>query len=819
MRKVPLLLTSVLAATLLFFACKKGGNSNGGGPEGPTDYPTADVQVTLPEGASVDLSKTTLFALSINTPVGGDGKSKVPLNPGTPAMAYLFDESKNILMMSLISDNNREISVRTTAQALLHQALYLPWLPDTATAVFLNKIQTNTSLNEYYTEIEQAFKSDPQMLQKRTFKDALQKVVTRITEKRALDIYANNVYVENNEVKSQMSIQLIDDQNVRINNAGERRGHAFIYKTRYRTKSTRVELLKDISGSTAARKDIRVLPASNVKEVVGEYATTVNYTSGSSDAINLPLESGEVEATFKIRVVGVGEETSLSLTNAEEDKIEELYSEIFALDLLMPLMLQAEGQKGFSHDFNDEDVRPFVDKTKAMLASLPEVVEHMKEGEFTRAINSFLNNLHDQPSHIWEELAGTLLYSLENAKSRTKSADWIPSETQIKATVADMGNVLELKKYIIDNVKNHNDLKAAIAKSNQIEEWEVIAKNNDVEVSPKQSSVTTLTNHPLTVTTSAKASGNQSLVYKWTTAGKFGVIKAGSSEGKTVETDQNSVNYYGIKPSTAIDDNNVEIVYVTVYIKEGSNMVEVGTDTATINIKKNKLQMTPSGVTLAPGTGGQTSVRLYLKKPDGTNDIVSNRVLDYKVVWSTDGRYGKFEGSQLSISTLGNAATYIAEDDEARNALENITARVYFKLKKDATWTLREEVKGSVKIDNDKKKRILNVALSCEHGDEYRDNGNSMTCMITSMVKFADDPNAESYNVRFYDVPWPANYGWTKGKPQPNQPYAWVYTPGSGEIAVEFASTWTVGAPSQIPVHNSCTGNKGGMAEITIIMK
>lgn len=817
MRKLPLFAIA-LAVTLLFFACKKN-DRPGGGPEGPTDYPAADVQITLPEGSQVDLSKTTLFALSVNTPVGGDGKSKVPFNAGSPEMVYLFDESKNIILMSLISDNNRDISVKSTAQALLHQALYLPWLPDTATSVFLNKIQLNTTLEEYYEEIEQAFKADNHMLQNRTFKEALQKVVTRITEKRELDIYANNVYVENNEIKSQMSIQLIDDQNVRINNVGERRGHAFIYKTRYRTKTTRVELLSEISGSTAARKDLRVLPASNVKEVVGEYATTVNYTSGSSDAINLPLESGEVEATFKIRVVGVGEETSLSLTNAEEDKIEEMYSEIFALDLLMPLMLQAEGQKGFSHDFNDEDVRPFVDKTKEMLTSLPEVIEHMKEGKFALAITAFLNDLGDQPSHIWEELAGTLVFSLENAKARNKGNQWIQSETQIKGTVADMGNVLELKKYIIDNVKNHNDLKDAIAKSNQIEEWEVIAKSNDVAVSPKQSSVTTLTNHPLTVTTSAKASGNQSIVYKWTTAGKFGVIKAGSSEGKTVETDQTTVNYFGNKPSNAIDDNNVEIVYVTVYIKEGANMVEVGTDTATINVKKNKLQMTPSGVTLAPGTGGQTSVRLYLKKPDGTNDIVSNSVLDYKVVWTTEGRYGKFEGSQVSVSTLGNAATYIAVDDEARNAVENITARVYFKLKKDVNWTLREEVTGSVKIDNDKKKRVYNIPLTCEHGDEYRANNTSMTCMITSMVKFKDEDDAASYNVRFYDTPWPTTYSWTKGEPQPGQPYEWVYTAPAGEIAVEFASTWFIGAPSQLEKHFSCVGNKGGMAEVTIILK
>lgn len=75
---------------------------------------------------------------------------------------------------------------------------------------------------------------------------------------------------------------------------------------------------------------------------------------------------------------------------------------------------------------------------------------------------------------------------------------------------------------------------------------------------------------------------------------------------------------------------------------------------------------------------------MYLEKPDGSSDIGSNPDVDYKVIWTTSGRYGKLSGGQTTITNNNtNRITYTVTDDDTKEATETIKARLYAKKKAD----------------------------------------------------------------------------------------------------------------------------------------
>jgi len=197
-------------------------------------YTTTDVKVVLPIGTNLDLSKTKIFTMTQISNVGVDGSAKVPFVTNGCELAFLLDASDNLLMMGYIYEGNKELSIKSTALALLYHGLGLNFLPDTTRQLFLAKNNGNVRLNNYFTKIEQAFKTDVQMLEKRTFTTALTEAVNMITDVKPLDIYAKQMDVVDDDIRSEIQIEKVDDDNVKINNSSYRRAYAFIYKTAFR---------------------------------------------------------------------------------------------------------------------------------------------------------------------------------------------------------------------------------------------------------------------------------------------------------------------------------------------------------------------------------------------------------------------------------------------------------------------------------------------------------------------------------------------------------------------------------------------------------
>ncbi len=801
---------------VLMYSCKKDKKNQPDGPGGGGgngEYILTDVQVVLPSGSSFDLSQTTVFTLSKTSSVGADGKARMPYNSGRHELAYLFDASQNLIMVGFISDDNKEISVGTTAQALLYFGLGASYATsDAARIAALKKITSYTQFADFRRELEQMFSTDPLMLSKNTYRDAFIRTTNDISDIPVLDIIGKQVKVQDaDETKSGITVKTLSDEHetIELSNQYERRAHAFFYKTAYKDLNNNpTTIINTFYDFTAFNEQIAV--KGNVRNN--------NNLSQISGPVKLPLQNNEKEATWKTRIVGPGKVVNANLTNDERSRLEQLWVDFFAIDLLMPHMLHALGLAGARYTIipdNIEAARPFTDVVKSYLEEKGSALDKVKNGNWKAGIKEFADYVEaDYYKRV--KLASVLLDVVTAAKGN--SSAYVPGgedleefeEYHRKSRAAAMGWASE------ESIKSDNWIETTY-KSNTFEEWTVKVKGDDVAITPKHSQTMRFSNHTLAVSANPELSSGQTLEYEWSTAGVFGVLKSGSTEATTITTTSKSITYYG---KEAPGDDNVERVTVTAYIKNSSGTKEVyGTDTATINVKKVKIEMRPDNATLSPKKG-LSALKLALLNADGTNPIVNNETVQYKVEWSTAGKYGHFSGNTTQISSTNNTITYIGTDEDVKSGTENITARVMFKLSSQANWMLREEVKGSVKIENDSKKIIYYTALTSYH-DDRADAGGTLWHYSNCGVAIKPVEDALNYSVQItlpgvnpstYSESWSAtSSGWLRG-------YMYGIDPATtGTYYVGYGAGWG-GCPDGDCDHTipDCSG---GQARVTITLK
>lgn len=207
MKKVilPPFVILLLGLLFVFFleACKKNKDDS------PVPEGMANIQVVLPVGASVDLSKTSIYSLSKSFPVGADGKSTIAFNAGSYEVVYLYNEANKIMMAGIISDENKEISIITTAQALLYHGLGIMYSRSNEERIaYIKKIPTYPQFSGFKAQLEQFFLANPVMFSTAAYTEAYAKAVNDIHNKPVLDLFARQIKVQNaDETKSGMTVR------------------------------------------------------------------------------------------------------------------------------------------------------------------------------------------------------------------------------------------------------------------------------------------------------------------------------------------------------------------------------------------------------------------------------------------------------------------------------------------------------------------------------------------------------------------------------------------------------------------------------------
>ncbi len=125
MKQLKLLLMLFLAFSLLL-TCKKNDDEFPKEPdpkEDPQDstetlaYKTVDVEVKLPDDVNLNTDNVTLVSLGSESDLDQNLSATVPFNPGTIELAYVVDSENELLMAGFLTDERKEISIATTAEA------------------------------------------------------------------------------------------------------------------------------------------------------------------------------------------------------------------------------------------------------------------------------------------------------------------------------------------------------------------------------------------------------------------------------------------------------------------------------------------------------------------------------------------------------------------------------------------------------------------------------------------------------------------------------------------------------------------------------
>ena len=636
--------------------------------------------------------------------------------------------------------------------------------------------------------------------------------------------------------KSGLQVYELDNQNVKIRNERRRRAHAFAYKTAFKDKEGLETTIKSkIGGNDVAEKDLAINPRGAITSfsgtlkdwMVGKIAgNEPEFAMSENGPVNLPMNESESEATYKVRVVGpgMGNISGLELTNAEKEKLDRLVLETFALDFVVPFIFDVLSLDDAVFGTQSDEFKDILWTIDVFVKSSPAIVQALKEGDYMKAFKETIwMGISEYPSKKFDDMVEDLaLDGLKILKAK-KPGLVTESPEEVTKMVKSALNAIKLVDYVL-KAADYKFLLDHIALSDYLVEFTAKVKADDLVMTPNEETIIPATYYNVKVETKTTLAEGESFVYKWSTPGRFIYLYHQGKKVTEAETSSPTISYRSdAKAADLSDGNNPELITVEVFIKKGNTLTSLGKAEAKINVKKLKLVMKPEKITLM---GGQ-SVRLYLERTDGVNDIISNDVLDYKVEWETSGRYGKFNGTLRNATTRGNALNYEVLDKEVKEGKETFIARVYFKGKSDSEWILREIVKGELTVANDPKKIVLDIPLTTMSWDNSTDKRCNVG--VNFMAKVPIHPKAVKYTVTFYGFKKPYRWENRTSSWRPGQTPAVEYGyPGAGpnqtlngNYLFTISRTWGDGplrddCLSKIDKWNEVYRPLGGRANIVI---
>jgi hypothetical protein len=810
-----------------------------GPPDGGQGSFTANksVKVEIPAGSAFDFSKAKLVSLAGETSIGADGSGKIYQVPGSIAIAYVFDKDNQPILAGFVHDSLATIDPTNTAKVLLYLAHDLLYTNNAKlTRNYLASADKIEGVKQWIQEFSEIFKTDPLTLSNKSFIPVLKARMEKFIVTKPLDIHGKpaDIVVDGGDKKS--GLQVIDDglSNFSINNYYRRRSHAFLYKM----KSGNQVLQTDIKESTKADRDFVVDPVGAINSVTGEIGKWIEDKDQQSAVVKtgpnkMELDENEPSAEYAIRIVGPGFQKTF-LTNDEFDRLSQIYLETFALDVVLPGIAAALSV----NDMMATPVNPDLNLKKKLLEivrgqwkAVPEIYDDVVKGEYKTACWKLLENLYkDGSKELLKEIAiiTVQIYSLD------KSYSLAPITERIDKMVKILGVMdAAMTAGDIARIRYHH------GSSNRSDQWKILARSSQVRLEPSEAAV--LQNQYKRVSAIIKnlqLPKDVHAFYEWTCTGKFGEIKdnKGHSGGNFASSD----SFVTYLPSTAInlkDEDNLEYIYVTA--KLGDKII--GRDTTVLNVRKNKeaYVINPSGVTLSGKEKEYSSTRLYLEPADGdTKWKIPNSIFEYKIIWSTSGKYGKIRYIHDLATTMtvndDDDIVYECLDKDTKEGKETVTARIYSRLKglANSDYRFHSEATATININNDDKKRILHITMTTLHRDKkegpftdyYGNTFNSYFHWAGNVIEVPQDPQAKSYSLRYVYtdvrvIPQPVGESWAADKLPFNTPPDWV-RPALNNGVYTIVHSWGSSQGGVPPTDGHADGKGGhGTAEVIITLK
>lgn len=592
----------ILFAAFLF-SCKD--EEPDGKEEEPYKYlEEVNVNVVLPEGSSADLSNAVLFSLGASSDVDGSKTGKLPFNPDSFEPAYLLDDDNNVLMAGFISDHNSEISIETTVEFMLYYAFdyYLLSAPN-ARKVFLENVRNMPQFQEIVSVMEKLFAEDPLMYSKGSYltKYDLKKIQASVVSE---PLQLKRLLIEGKETRSGITVSKIDSVNVKLQNAFPRRTKVFAYKKMYYDRDRSPHEVPQYWNNPIVTFDFEPGKKMNIETLeVGSKLAQVNAQSASidnvseSDPVHLPVNtSTEFAVVYQLVVIGSGDLNIIdrNLSSGEQEAYENLNVETYALDYLLPTILDIGGNKNLLPPFGSEKETALLNAVLPALEANPDVYNAIKKNDFKAASETLLPELFGDI-----RLSNNLRSLLTNVYNVLSDNGTMPNTFVQNHELTETGYE-RIKKVMEAVYKNMNfDSKVNIellrTDAKSIESWTVNSIDAVVEMSPKEADV--CLGESLSLKTSLVTFFDpevEEVEFHWKTSNNYGgrvqdINNDPNNFGASIITKTNEVSYISAALESELSSgDNIETVSVVVYYKnkETGELSKAGQDFMKVNNKK-----------------------------------------------------------------------------------------------------------------------------------------------------------------------------------------------------------------------------------------
>ncbi len=628
--KIFKLAVSIFLLVSLLAACKKEIDSTptrGPKPPLPDGITTREMKISLPPEVNIDPATCNIFSQSFYAKRIDSGGFKVPYTAGKPNVAWVFDKDENAILAGFVTDSSNTISVATTAEVLLYIGTGATYQPNEVMAKFINGIGSVPGVAEWKTELEGIFKSDPLMLKKGLFIEPLKTRVTAFINSGVIKRKPADITVDANDIRS--GLQLADSglNNFIIKNSIRRRAQAFVYKMSYTDMQDKtVTVNNTISGSLTALSSTRLPQPGGIRDFKGvlqDWASGkgIDFFTVTSPQIEIPLEDNEKSAKFKVRVIGPGKPVSIPMTSDERGRWWNLSVQTALLDYLLPAFTDVVGHKDLAKKMNDKldigdnqkSLVKLIEKTSDLIAAIPAASDAIEAGDFDKVIpdvfyaivNSSMGNAADEwIKALYESVAD---YVEANVSDFYKDPSFI--EDRLENLMAILG-IVDMGLKAVDYAR----ITKAILQSNTIEEWDLLAREVQINISPVEFSVGTGGEQKLTAHIKTDlGAGNPVIEYQWETSGKYGHLKDDRGhEGTSFSSSLDNVSYLATATYPGSGEHK-DTIKVTVYLKQGQTKSKIGEakSVGTLTNKEVVVVNVATHVNVAPSRVDMNGNQLY----------------------------------------------------------------------------------------------------------------------------------------------------------------------------------------------------------------
>ncbi len=697
---------------------------------GPAEgYEMVDVQVILPDGSNADTTGASLFGMGATSNLDDAAKGNIPFNPGSVELAYLFDADGDLLLAGFMTDERKEVSVATTAEVMLYFGMLTSLRTTPYKKMFVERIVQEQAFMDLAAEFETLFNQNPKVFAEGGFMDALNEAITSLTSKEPIDIGSK---IDFGPIESSgLSLDEAGEQSFTVSNSYPRRAHGFVYKKSYKDEfGNETVINSEIEGSDTPDHELEIpfiaLANENQDDLQGQ-VTNFNlcsqgarYASKTSSALNLELVEGRASETYELAVIGPGSggAAGRGLTNAEQEKFEELSVETFIMDYFLPILMDIGGNRDTFETKALQGATSMVGTVEPILRAHEPSITAVLDNDFETAMNEFLPFLYGD-IRLSNDLRNimTQMYGILSTGSSPNT--FIQNNELIQEGEQ---RYLKLTSAILRSIKESvgiNCINQRLGVSAKLEKWDITISEGVVKLQPeKMTTVPFGDPKEIRAKVLINLEEGEELEYEWSTTTQFGGVlnDYNGQDGTSFTTASDKVAFFSNASATVLGDGeNLEEVTVIAYLKSGSSRDELGTATMTVDVKKKKFEIKPDGITIK----GDDEVNLKLVHNDGETAI-PNAETEYKVVWSTNGSYGLLNGISTTITTLDDGSmSYEAQDTEVESATEIIKAEVYARPKgSDQAYALADEAEATLTIENDDQTLIYYVDIGV---DSHRD--------------------------------------------------------------------------------------------------